>query len=179
MSPLPSSGEPRRGVAGAVGGVVLAAAIAVAPAVFAGAGAAEEPTGFAGLPWGTAAPAVREALKARCQFKEPPDAFKQVCPGYTIGNIPGQLTLLFVPGYGLSGWDFSCQPDRAGALSAQVTERFGRAVRDGASRAYWHWPWGSASLYKRECSVSVATNTAMDHIRQMERERARRQKRDF
>ena len=36
-----------------------------------------------------------------------------------------------------------------------------------------------ASLYKLDCSVSVATNRALEYIRQIEQERAKSQKKDF
>jgi hypothetical protein len=169
---LPSSADSRGTLSGLV--VAIAASLLIVAK-----GAAEEPMGFAGLPWGSSAVKVREALKARCQFGEPPDAFKQICQGYRVADIQGKLTLLYVPGHGLSGWDFSCPPEKASSLASQITERFGRAAQEGTTRAFWHWPWGSASLYKLECSVSVATNRALDYMQQIEQERAKRQKKDF
>jgi len=158
----------------------LSALVAIAAAALTTTtGAAEEPAGFAGLPWGSSAAKVRDSLKPRCQFSDPADGFKQVCPGYRIADIQGKLTLLFVPGYGLSGWDFACPADKAGNLTSQITQRFGRAAQEGANRAYWHWAWGSAALFKVECSVSVATNRALDYMRQIDQERAKREKKDF
>ena len=179
MSRSPRSTEPTERLTRSLKRLVAVALASVGFALGAVMGAAEEPTGFAGLSWGSPPAKVREALKARCQFTEPLEAFKQACQGYQIGDAPGKLTLLFVPGHGLSGWDFACQPDRAGALAAQITERFGRPSQEGSAMAYWHWSWGSASLYKRECSVSVATNRALAHMQKIDQERSKQQKKDF
>jgi len=136
--------------------------------------AAEEPTGFDGLPWGSSPAKVREVLRNRCSVAGSDHDGIEVCEGYSLADVIGRLTLVNLPSRGLAAWRFDCPQADAARLARLITTRVGPARNEGPYLAYWVWPTTTVSLAKRDCSVVVATREGAGRLEELERDRAAR-----
>lgn len=165
---------------------------------------AEEPKGFADIPWGMSSQDARAKLIGRCSGlntdspRDPNPVERISCPGFFIEGLTGTNVFLDFVENRFAGYLMSGPPKEAAYLASVLKDKWGRPTsEDTASyknrlgmsitggQLWWMWPSGTVAVFQERCTrldvmcVQVSSKESRDALLKQGRENRERTGKGF